>query len=113
MSQRSTKVLKIAKLYTANFTIENIEKMLASQAYSSKTMRFLKRVLDYKIDKYEWSIINPPTSPPKKKPKLQIEREKSFDPDNLPEGYQLVKEIQKCGGKGQTQIITRVEKIHD
>ena len=64
-------------------------------------MRFLKRLLDYKIDKLEWSIINPPESPPKKKAKSNytesVMRQLSnvLDPDNCPPGYRVVVEVEK------------------
>lgn len=116
---RANNILKIAKLYTREYSIENVETMLKSNRYNSKTRRFLKRVLDYKIDKLEWSIINPPESSPKKKTTVEcvksIKRQSSvvLDPDNCPPGYRVVVEVEKCGGKGQTQIVKKVEKIMD
>tara|TARA_B100001989_G_C24544689_1_gene469950 strand:- start:1678 stop:2094 length:417 start_codon:yes stop_codon:yes gene_type:complete len=113
---RASTILKIAKLYTYYYSIENVETMIKSNRYNDKTTRFLKKVLKYKIDKLEWSIINPPESPPKK-PKYEfsknIKRQTSItlDPDNCPPGYHVVVEVEKCGGKGQTQIVRRVEKI--
>lgn len=118
-TSRATTILKIAKLYTRNYSIENVETMLKSNRYNPKTKKFLKRVLDYKIDKLEWSIINPPESPPKKKATIEcvgsIKRQPSvvLDPDNCPPGYRVVVEVEKCGGKGQTQIVRKVEKIMD
>ena len=90
--------------------------MIKSKRYNNETTRFLKRVLKYKIDKFEWSIINPQESPPSKKSKIEnpqnVKRQPSIllDPDNCPPGYHVVVEIEKCGGKGQTQIVRRVEK---
>ena len=114
---RASTILKIAKLYTRNYSIENVEAMIKSNRYNPKTTKFLKRLLDYKIDKLEWSIINPPESPPKKKAKSNytdsVVRQPSnvLDPDNCPPGYRVVVEVEKYGGKGQTQIVRRVEKI--
>lgn len=119
MTKRASTTLKISKLYTQSYSIQDIENMLKSNRYNGKTTKFLKRVLDYKIDKFEWSIINPPESPPKKKLKVstpkKIVRSSStdLDPDNCPPGYRVVKEVEKCGGKGQTHIVIRVEKIED
>lgn len=116
---RAPTILKIAKLYTRNYSIENVEAMIKSNRYNPKTTKFLKRVLDYKIDKLEWSIINPPKSPPKKKAKSNcidsIKKQPSIvlDPYNCPPGYRVVLEVEKCGGKGQTQIVRKVEKIVD
>lgn len=118
-TSRAHTILKIAKLYTRNYSIENVEAMLKNNRYNPKTKKFLKRVLDYKIDKLEWSIINPSESPPKKKAKSNytesIKRQPSvvLDPDNCPSGYRVVVEVEKCGGKGQTQILRKVEKIVD
>ena len=117
MTTRASVVLKISKLYTRFYSIQDIENMLKSNRYHQKTTKFLKRVLRYKIDKFEWSIINPPESPPKKKMKTEIpkniEKKPSIilDPDNCPPGYHVVTEVEKCGGKGQTHILRRVEKI--
>ena len=93
--------------------------MLRSNRYKPKTMRFLKRVLDYKIDKLEWSIINSPESSPRKKAKnnytesVKRQPPNVLDPDNCPPGYRVVVEVEKCGGKGQTQIVRKLEKIVD
>ena len=119
MTTRASVTLKISKLYTRFYSIQDIENMLKCNRYNGKTKKFLKRVLVYKIDKFEWSIINPPESPPKKKLKVstpkKIVRNSSInlDPDNCPPGYRVVTEVEKCGGKGQTQILRRVEKIED
>ncbi len=108
-------VMRIAKIYTINYSIDDIEKMIDSGRYNDDTIIFLEKVLLYKIDKYEWSIINPPESPPKKKAKVETKVESStyLDPDNCPDDYRVVVEVQKCGGKGQTHIVRYVEKKED
>jgi hypothetical protein len=115
-TSRASTILKVAKRYTCNYSIEDVEDMIKSNRYSNKTIKFLKKVLKYKIDKLEWSIIHPPESLFKKKSRIEfsnnITRKPSIvlDPDNCPDGYHVVIEVEKCGGKGQTQIVRRVEK---
>ena len=119
IARRVVTVMRIAKIYTNKYSIDDIEKMIDSGRYNDDTIIFLEKVLLYKIDKYEWSIINPPESPPSKKAKVEtkvetkVESSAFLDPDNCPEGYRVVVEVQKCGGKGQTHIVRHVEKKYD